>query len=1509
MKLEDFEEASTSTFEDFETDDATVIPNTALKSIKNRAAMSVGISEAPEQTATQYESAIKELEAGGSSETVESINKQAQSEVYEFSKESLIDGLLEPQISDEVKLGMADRFNEIKATPVSTQELFIEKNIVEDGGEQTEEQVVVRSQLADLVKPYFDWKKGEQLLRDSNEKQLPPSVAVALVDMVEVYLLPTAYGKQHKDLLGSILAHAKGEDTTTFMDNILTGEVKFDMRQMVESLPYDKRIGFQNQLIEIVNNENGIYLKDDNDFARYEFTREVILGEDYSSFERGLDNVIGLIDTIPVIGLIGKGVKSLLKAGDSAKALVVGGSAPASIGKVTLETNPLKGSAMVDEAVKNDEVAKALFDTDSKGVAVEALGPKPMSSVNTVDPLPSHPSNVPEGDKGVIEALNKDGQINYTDAEKANASLNVETAFQKTVNLNYRSELSQIGHEDGLQIKAVYTAGETGFSSARDAMDQVKFALKDFGIKDTEISILKRGEEGYVKMSGGVTDDVGDYIVQVDYKTKVNPNDVTNWSELDVKNNFMDRVGILTGNGSQGSLTRHLLDAHSVLNPTLTMSANVVVDKGSLITRRITDLGEDFGNAFRKMDDPEKLQVENYIKTANKDGLEHTPAQLMGQGFTPKAVEALTSWRKSWDTVYWLENADLVRTLKSSGYKGLKTDTDNLFVRKTQMNFENNRVYNPETKQVQTLLPDEIRALYDNGGYVGQARSRMNLDGEDIGNVLVKNDSKSYATGLRETDPILNYRKGYYQVNYDAPRFIDKIVKDKNGKELYRKAIGMARDNVEANLMLSKFAKAEGMTTESFGVVRENKQGVRISADDHWDMQNAQGRTSQRVRGERLQEATQPLTGGIDGTLVQDPIDALAHAARSIGNRVSMRDWLESSKTRFVSQYGDYLTEVNGQKKFPRSISDLGKVGDTTSSQIADARTTWEYINYMEGGYVNSIDDTLKGTMRAIGNIMGNAGYGKTQRGMEWMASGKGITGMAKGTAFQLYLALNPLRQILVQSHQMVRLAAINPQYALTKMTTQLAAVQGARLTGKSNDLHKFVMDSGQIDSISRSNLLQDSLTEITHHGSQGALGKTKAAATKVTKVSQKVGFEFGESNNVITSLLSFRDQAIKAGKDINNATVRDEIYAQSRNFTYNMTKAGDMPYNQNSLGIIMQFLQVPHKAITQSLFNRALTKPQRASALMFDTVMFGVPAYWAADKWFGDVLPEDPKLREALEIGIEGMMLNAMLNTVTDEHSELDYTSLAPTSAQGFADLFTRSTEEGIFALVSKSPSGQLVFGTNPRITNMVKNIAIFSGAMPDYSSMEFSTLAKQFVSMSSGMSNAFKMRFAQKYGKVINSSESVVEETVTSAEAIGILFGLPPKDVAGFYKTTDKMYKKTKAFQDDIKAHYKEVKRQLALAGDDKESSEKVLEAFAAGWLVFGDDEVEARTQFASLIKRDAKEGDLFLIEKMFKLSGIMTPSEWNILIQDAPIEDEKKKELLSIGKQLENYKAGED
>ena len=61
--------------------------------------------------------------------------------------------------------------------------------------------------------------------------------------------------------------------------------------------------------------------------------------------------------------------------------------------------------------------------------------------------------------------------------------------------------------------------------------------------------------------------------------------------------------------------------------------------------------------------------------------------------------------------------------------------------------------------------------------------------------------------------------------------------------------------------------------------------------------------------------------------------------------------------------------------------------------------------------------------------------------------------------------------------------------------------------------------------------------------------------------------------------------------------------------------------------------------------------------------------------------------------------------------------------------------------------------------------------------------------------------------------------------------------------------------------------------------------------------------------LIKRDMKEGDLYMVEKLFKMSGMLTPSEWRILVQDSPIEEDKKKQLLDIGVQLENYKSGEE
>jgi len=1527
MNLEDFDKPKLMDIQDFSSPEPPAVTSNQ-KSNNNKALMSIAISGDEESGVEQYENSMYELQNFGISETIDGGTKKAQEEAVQSSEGVLVEDLLDRNIDDQTKLGMAEGFGKLKEAPPSTQELFIESNLIEDGGYTTEDAERVRSLGAKIIKPYWEYQSKLQLLANSRLENLETSTIETIGEALEYWLIPFAEGVHTRKVLNGLLETTKSGKTADLINIVLAGDSNIEIKELLKSLPFEARIEIDKAMLNVLKDNSGIIFTKDNQFVQKMFIEKHLLGE-YSTTDQWIDNAAGVLTAIPIIGTVlkvGKTAvrsKALFRALDLKGKTVAGASAAASVGKVAAQFNPIKGWKMADESMKDPIAAEKLFDSTPQDVAVEFIGPKPATPSGVVDPIPARPKK-PVGDEEVLKQADTSGQIEFTAEEKASAVKSVTSDFQNVVGIQIQNAMTQVFSVGGtINIKAAYTSGEAGWSSAKEAKEQVMLALRSRGVSDSEVVVLKREPSGYVKKDNGTwekeaadaaegTEDIGDYIVQVNYTTKTNPNDVSNWSGLDVKNNFMDRVGALVGVGKAGSFSRHLLDIHSMLNPILTMSANVVVDKGALISRRITDLGDDFTKTFKKMSSEEKSQVDDYIKKANLEGLEHTPVQLHSMGFTPEAIKALTSWRKTWDTVYWLKNADLVKNLRGQGYQSLRVGNNNLLVRKKSMEFNNKNVYNPETGELDNLSKAEMRKLYDEGGYVGQSRTVIDVDGVPVENVLVRNNTKSYAKGLRETDQILEYRKGYYEINYDAPIFIDKIVRGKNGEKLYTQAVGMARDNVEARLMLSKWAKAENKTLKEYGDIRPNKNNERMSADDDFDIQMAQGLISQRARGKRLQEPTQPFTSGLDNSLVQDPIDALTSSARSIGAKVPMRDWLSTAKTRFIDQYGDFLPEVNGVKTFPRSIEKLQTTGtgkSGTSKEIADARTTWEYINYMEGGYVNSLDDSIKGTFRAIGNIMGDAGYGKSQRVMEWMASGRGVTGTAKGTAFQLYLALNPLRQILVQSHQMVRLAAINPEYVLTEMMKDLAEVQGSRLTGESTELHKFVVNSGQLDMITRSNLLNDSLTEITHQASQGVLGKVKEVATRISRASQKGGFEFGESNNVITSLLSFRNQAIKNGDDLSDPAVLDNIYAQARNYTYNMTKAGDMPYNQNAAGIVMQFLQVPHKAMTQTLFNRALTNKQKASALTFDTVMFGVPAYWAADKWFGDVLPEDPVLNEAIKNGIEGMMFNSLLNLIADDYSELDWTSLSATSAQGFGDLFVRVTEEGIGGLVTKSPSGQLVFGNNPRISNAIKNIAIFSGAMPEYEPVELLDVVKGLVSMASGLSNGFKSRLALKTGQMVNSSGKVILEEVTTAEGLGLLWGLPPDRARKLYETEKVIYEKSKAFKDDMDLWYKELKRQMYLSGDNNDATESALKSFSAGWLVFGDDEPEARKYISGLIKRDLKTGNVYLIERLFKLSGITPPAEFKRIIGNTPLSEEEKKIFYDIADQTEIRKSGED
>ena len=1499
MKLEDFSETSDETFEDLAVSEEQSTPNKAKSSINNKALMNIALSENPEEAADNYSSAMEEFELTGKSDTLKSLEKQSQVELIKKAEETLIDELVNEEVTDEDKITMAGGFTVLKEdAAISTQEQYIDQVLTRDNGSETAEQEVVLSSMIGLSQPYYQNKVDLQYLLNSHIGKLDFSYSSVFVDMLEL-MIPTAYNKQSADTLSFLKESVEGDDTSGFMDFLFAGNARMDMSRMIKDLPVENRLPIQKLLVEFINGEGGsIYLPKDNDFLKMEFMNSVISGN-YSSGDQITDNILSVLDFIPFINLLSKSPKFLSKLGDAGKSKVVGSPNPTSIGQTTLENNPLEGYKLVEDAMENEDVAKAVFGTDSKGVAVEALGPKPLTDSGIVTPIPSHKPARFRADQDTLDKANDSGQIYIQPEEKKQVFESIQTTLQNAAGLTLRPELMQVGVGAGVEIKAVYTAGKTGFSSSEDAMAQALYSLRDTGIGVEDINILKRTENGYESVSEGM-EDLGDYIIQVHHKGVISSDMITDFTPLSVINNQADRVGSLAANVG-GSGARMILDPASMLDRSLVMGASVADDAGKIITRKINDLGVGFSKPFRKMGDAEKVKVSDYIKKANLEGFEHTPTQLRAQQFSESAIEALTSFRTAWDTVYWLKNAEMVKSLKAENYKSLKVGEDDLLVRKTQMNFGNNRVYNPETGQLQTLQPNQLRKLYDDGGYVGESRTAMKIDDEIVANVLVKNDSKSYARVLNESDAVHTYRKGYFEVNYDAPVFIDKIIRNSKGDELYRTAVGVARDVEEANLMKRRWANAEGVSEEVYGEVRENKKNAAMTPRDQYDVARSMGTTRERARGKRLgEEPTQPLNGGMGDTLVQDPIDALTDAARSIGDKVAMRDWLEVSKARFVSQFGKYVPEVNGLKSFPTEMNGIKFAGETSSKGIADARTTWEYINSMENGYINSVDEWIKGAFNSIATAMGEKGNTRTERAFRWAGGGRGLITATRGAGNALYIKLNPQRQFLVQSHQMVRLAAANSTYSVTKMIPDLVAVQKARITGKPNELLDFVMDSGQLDAIKTNNLVKDSMIEITNQSKAGVTGALKTGYNTVERVASKIGFEAGESNNIITALLAFRDKAIKNGKDMSKAEDRDEVYALARNWGYGMNKANIMPYQENAASLVMQFLHVPHKGITQTTTNRILTTKEKVKAMTLDVALFGIPTYWAADKWFADLLPEDPMIREALQDGMEGLIFNGMINSLSDQHSELDFTSFSPTSGAGFADLVMSFLDgEGLIGLISNSPSGSLFIGSNPRVSNFMIDIGRFAGAMPDYPPITFSKLSKSFASMSSGMSNAFKYLYANEHGKMVNSKQHAIDDDVTSAEAIGILLGLPTKTAKKHWDTNEKMYLVSDSFKNDVKVHYSNVTRMLAQTDEsDLDANRRILETMAFGFKVFNKNQTEALKVFRSLVQRDAKKGDSFLIDRLYKMSNMMPYAEWKILVQGAPLTEFQVKEMLKVG-----------
>lgn len=1584
--LDDFNSTFTPGLDSFVSDKDSVAPIVSGSSISNLATHVAAMSADPTVAIDKYRQVSAEYSMEGKSSAADDLVDYARQQQFQKSQASLVDVMLDPTLSDEQKKQAAASVYDQGSQLYNTRNILSQQALESDAGHESVEQEVVRVSLADSMQEINAYKLKQQEILNQASAEKNPDATKAFSDIFDM-LVPFVEQKYAGSIQADLGAGKAGAYGTALT---LLGDSKKSIKDMLVGLPIDQRLEMTEKIVNAVNANSAIVSPDSNEYAKVQYLQTVLQDGAYDDVDRWVDNAVSVLD-LTVLGgvagrLVGKGARaaglSESAIRDTNRQAARSQVQPTTVSQNYKDTNPAKAAASHEMAAADDtgEAAEALYGTNRADAVGNDIAPEISGVDGAVRNKVGNPERIHDQevtpDADVMDFVNDRGDIFYDKTEKVATRAAVVNDFYSAHGLVPRKEMFNIEHlDDGVGIKAIYGPPQGGFSTAQDAINMAQWAMRDYGIPEEAVTLLRREGTNYVPVPKGelqglvegkvvaqkrielagqepslvnsvdaagnpVTQtDIGsrvtvkrksDYLIQVDHKYQFSPADVTEWAKFDVNYNIFDRIfssynGPSLSSLGAGSLQRHVVDAASMFRPEVTKGAAVAVDRAANLEKKMIEIGDEFAQTMKKLPTDRQAAVETIIREANERGLDLNYTKMVADGFRPQEIEALKSWRNFWDTTYHLENADLAKSLRNRGYKEFvdaEHDT-RLFAKPVARNQvgQSVKVYDHTTGEIKHLGKQDIAELYAKEGEIAQLRQPMQV-GDDAAEFIVNSNKpgKNYMRGINNSTQVLAYRKGYYSVNYIDPHFIIKKVKNSKGEVLYEKAVATAKNKKQADILTARMYATDG--GEYYN--RLDMKAANTSSDEYWDIAQARGRSAQRTRGQRLEDTTSSIDPSQAN--IMSPVDALVHSARSIGRRVEMRDMIDAGKQRALSQYSEFFPDGKyGQKVYPGNVADIQYRGGgaKNAKKLADARSTFEYFKYLEDGYINHIDDVYKASLKFLAEAAGNKHLSKAEAAARWMGDSRGPSAMGKSLAFNLYLALNPFRQFVVQSHQAVQLFAVNPTWFLRGRAVPQVSLIAAKELGidisssllkgsgwtkeMAEKVFKDFSDTGLVASIDKQNLVRGSLINLAD---QTSASRLKNSLTAPITWSRKVGFDSGEYVNTLSAYLSFYDQAFRKGADMRSQEVLQNVAAESRNFTYNMNAAGDLPYNQNALSTVFQFMQVPHKAMLTMTTNRNLTAQQKIRLAAFNSIMYTLPPA-AMYNVFGDALPDDPGIRDVVVQGLEGAMFNKLLSLSTGEDVNIDFSGLAPLDMFGTYEFIHSLFSTDVGTIVSSTPSGQLLFGNNPRLTNFAKTAAKYFNVTDDYDNpTKFSEVAQEFAKLSSGYSNAFKAAYAMKYQQKINTMGGITDPQVASAEAMAQIFGFPTMDETQRFYVNDKSYKASKAYEDDVKKWYADYKKHLVRQGITPQESAGLTRVYTEAWRHWGNDDYKAKEIVNQLLRQDVLNGDARMYQSVVRMTGMKDSSEVKGLIKAMPnLNEEKRKQLMDSVDFIDSYKDPED
>lgn len=1520
--LENFSEGQEAPLKNYKKANSNIAASTAM--------LASEIPDISEDPAKDFDKMEEEFASLGRSPTQEQLSLAYKQANKEADKQLMQEVLLQEDIPLEEKKAIVDGYNRIwedTDEPVNTLRELVNQDqatnphpyeIIQDYSSLSPEEVIKYLPLTHSLKRYKALKESQDLV-NSYVANMGADAPELFGDLLQ-QMIPFLETKFTSDVLEDL-----GEGSS-----LLLGENKEKLKKVFEEQPTENIQEFTEKLLDAVDKNSDDLVFDQNTIMSIEALRTATEKGYYEDFDKLIDNTISVLDVLAIpgtivrTGLAGKRLLKGTKAGDvvnskyekllaGASSWVTTGMKPLSVLKSAAVSNWEKARGLNTAARNREDVAEALHGGTSSEVAMGNIA-QPKTSGGYATPSPKGLKDIedfPEETQKLLADMQKSGRLDLTEGEVAQIVDKVGNVLRTSgLNVGTNNGLSTLDMVDGkIQIRDVVTFDTGGWLDPKDALEDTKFALRDLGVVDSDLSFKIKDETGLWKDSSieeinsynrqGVTPEIGIQITK-NYDPSV--------LDIGAMESFSAPIWfnkMFNGKGAQWAL--NFIPHNALIGKNLFGAFSTVFDRGAKTAQDVFKTFKGAGELYKKLPDNEQAFLDSTIKKANREGKMENYQTLLNQGLSEEGIQFLREYKDFADLTYHINSRQYNKVLANKGFSLFtsKSGDTEVLVKKVNKPDPKVALYDPSDSSdtLISMTKEQLDELYESGGSVAQVRDPELLDGHEY--IIVRNDGDSYLRKINESDKILSYREGYTPVIYDAPHIIRKTLK--NGRQV---AVATAKTIQDANSFRRKLSR-ENPGTEFLVTANRRDRGAKELEDDLIDLASSSYGTNQRVRGKRLEDASSgPMRDIVDDNIL-DPMDAFVQTVNSTAKRYHLTDAMQSSEARYIKTWGKYT----GGKFSNEVLPQYRNLSGPEAVEIANMKMHYNYLSVMKSGYQNAYDQLYASVMRGLANIAGRAKGGAWLEGkLHKVADLRDPVAFATHAATTAYISLSPVRQFVLQAHTALQLVPLHPTYVAKSLFTDMGAYayyetirkygkgvanmtnkewKGLEKTTRRSKEQLLQMfdsldDSGLLSSLN--NLVNDSVSDLVKLPAYRSGGLDKAIEVG------RMGFKAGEQVALASSYFTFYDKALKtSGKTSLSARELQEVAAKTRTFTGDMNRAGDMPYNKGLLKPLLQFQQVPHKMLSNMTISKQFTVEEKIKMAGYNLMMFSLPTAWVYDM-MGDDMPEDGFQKDVLVEGVYMAAVNAALSAATGEEVGLSSSGLAPLNAYGMYELYTTLILDGPTQALLETP----VVGLGNKILDTVKfGVEIFQAQEGPEMNDKLLALGNDVLSLASGYSYFYKAQLMSRYEKALSAKGVTIDQSTSMMEAVAQIAGIRTQDAEEYYLHGRKKYEMSKEFYEDLDKAYDSAHKLLSV--DEKVKSDRAADVVSVLLSNFSDNPVAMR-YFMKKAEKDMKEGDAwigkYVVDSMWQAKSL---AEWESLAVTSGLPKEQIAEIKEMAEEI--------